>query len=145
MPSFEACREVERSLSTELHDHADGVFAVDHVQHMFKRQRLEVQTIGRVVIGGHGFRIAVVHDGFIAHLRQGKRRLTTAVIKLDPLTDSIRSAAEDQYFLFIRRPRFIVHFIRGIQIGRLGFEFCGTSVHTLEGGNYVEFLSQFAK
>jgi len=45
--------------------------------------------------------IAVVHNGFVSHLGQGKGRLTTAVIKLDSLTDTIRSAAQDKNFLFI--------------------------------------------
>ena len=49
--------ELERCLSAELHDDANGLLAIDDVQNILHRQRLEVEFVERVVIGVHGFRI----------------------------------------------------------------------------------------
>ena len=57
-------RELERRLAAELHDHAVGPLALArYCQHVLERQRLEVQLVRRVVVGGDRLRVAVDHDG----------------------------------------------------------------------------------
>ena len=55
-------RQIERRLPAELHDHAVGLLAVADVEHVFDRERLEEEHIGRVVIGADGLRVGVDHD-----------------------------------------------------------------------------------
>jgi hypothetical protein len=38
-------RQLQRRLATVLHDHAQRLFLVDDFQHVFQRQRLEVQAV----------------------------------------------------------------------------------------------------
>ena len=49
-------RESERRLSAELHDHAIRLFGIDDVEHVFERERLEVEAVAGVVIGRDGLR-----------------------------------------------------------------------------------------
>ena len=67
-------REIERRLPAELHDDAIGLFGVDDVEHVFQRERLEVEAVAGVVVGGDGLRIAVDHDRLDAHLLQREAR-----------------------------------------------------------------------
>ncbi len=94
--------EVQWSLPTELHDHPDvgaggGLVLVDG-QHIFQGQRLEIQPVAGVVIGGHGLGIAVDHDGFVVVFAQREGRVAAAVIELDSLPDAVRPAAQDDDF-----------------------------------------------
>ena len=49
--------EVERRLPAELHDDAVAFFPAVNREHVFKRERLEVKFVRRVVIGRNRFRI----------------------------------------------------------------------------------------
>src|ERR1051325_8182193 len=84
-------REIQRRLSAKLHDHTLGLLDVDDVHHVFERERLEVETIGSVVVSRDCLRVAVDHDGLEAGFMQCKRRVTAAVVKLDSLPDTVRS------------------------------------------------------
>src|SRR5690554_7804034 len=56
--------------------------------------RLEVQTIGGVIVGGNGFRVAVDHDGLVTVFAHGQRRVHAAVVELDTLADTVRRSEE---------------------------------------------------
>src|SRR5436853_1995945 len=124
-------REVQRSLSTELHDHAIRFLFSDNVENVFQRERLEVKTIRCVVIRRYGFRIAVDHDGFVALFLESKRRMATAIIELDSLPDPVRAAAEDDDLLPIAWRRFVFLFVRGIKVWGVGLELCRARVDAL--------------
>ena len=95
--------KLERRLAAVLHDHAEGFFLVDDLEHVLQRQRLEVEAVGGVVIGGHRFRVAVDHDGLEAVLAQRHRRVHAAIVEFDPLPDAVRPAAEHDDFLPVGR------------------------------------------
>ena len=59
-------RELERRLAAELHDDADRLLALDDLEHVLGRERLEVQAVGRVVVGRDGLGIAVDHHRRVA-------------------------------------------------------------------------------
>ena len=63
-------RQIERRLAAELDDDAVGLFGVADVEDVFERERLEVEAVAGVVVGGDGLRIAVDHDRFDAHFLQ---------------------------------------------------------------------------
>ena len=87
--------QAQRRLTAELHDHALRLLDLDDRQHVLERERLEVEPIARVVVGGDGLRIAVHHDGLVAVLGQTHQSVHAAVVELDALPDPVRPAAED--------------------------------------------------
>jgi hypothetical protein len=88
-------REAKRRLAAELRDDTDGLLAVDHGEHLLRRERLEVQPVGGVVVGRDGLRVAVDHDGLVAEAAEGLHRVDAAVVELDALPDPVRARAED--------------------------------------------------
>jgi hypothetical protein len=56
---------------------------------VFPVNRLEIQFVGQVIVGGNRFRIAIDHDSLIAYLLDGQYSVYAAVIKLDALTDTV--------------------------------------------------------
>ena len=92
-------RQGERRLAAELHDHAVGLLGVADIQDFFERERLEVETVAGVVIGGDGLRIAVDHDRLDAEFLQREGGVAAAVIELDALADAVGAAAQDHDLL----------------------------------------------
>src|SRR5690606_10694119 len=76
---FQSTCQFQRSLATVLNDGAHGFFDVNDFQHVFQSQRLEVQTIGGVVVGRNGFGVAVDHDGFVTIFAQCQSSVHAAV------------------------------------------------------------------
>ena len=137
-------RQFQRGLAAELDDHAVqrsvGLFDPQDFHHMLEGQRFEIEPVRRVIVGGHRFRVAVDHDGFIAHVRQRKAGVAAAIIELDPLTDAVGAAAQNDHFLAVRGAGFAFHiahrggFIGGIHVRRLRFELGAAGVDPLEHG-----------
>ncbi len=102
--------QLQRRLPAELHDdagkHALRLLGVDDFQHVFAGERLEIEPVGGVVIGRHGFRIAVDHDGFETLRRQRESRMAAAIVEFDALADAVWSAAENDDFLLVGGFRF---------------------------------------
>ena len=138
----EHVRQLQRRLAAELHDHAHqralGLLDSHDLQHVFGRQRLEIETVGGVVIGGDGFRVAVDHDGLETLRRQRERRVAAAIVELDALTDAVGAAAEDDDLLLVRRLG--LAFDRAVNCGLIGRihvrrdrgEFGGAAIDALE-------------
>src|SRR5690606_8737970 len=72
-----------------------GAFDVDQLQHVFGRQRLEIQAVGGVVVGRDRLGVAVDHDRLDADVGKGEGGVAAAVVELDALTDAVGAAAED--------------------------------------------------
>ncbi len=104
---LDALREPERGLAAELADDAEDGAArrlrVQDLQDVLERQRLEVQPVGRVVVGRHGLRVAVDHHGLEARVRQRERGVHAGVVELDALTDAVRAGADDDDLGAVRR------------------------------------------
>ncbi len=138
---LERQREIQRRLTAELNDDAIRLFDVVNVQHFFQRERLEVQAVAGVVIGGNGLRIAVDHDRFVVELRQCVGRVAAAIVELDALADAVGAAAEDHDFLAIAGVGFVFRFVARIEIRREAFEFGRAGVHAIEHGGDAELLA----
>jgi len=70
--------------AAKLYDHADGAppaLRLVDGQNIFKRQRLKVEAITGVIVGGDSLRVAVDHDGLSTVISQRERRVATAVIQ----------------------------------------------------------------
>ena len=120
--------ELQRRLPAELNDDADQ-FAARLLQprdfdHVFRRQRFEIEAIGRVIVGGDGFGIAIDHNGFKPRLLQRIGGVTAAIIEFNALADPVRTAAKDHDLPGARRVRLAVGGIQPvIFIG--GIHVCG--------------------
>ncbi|MNT62362.1 hypothetical protein D3C72_2000760 [compost metagenome] len=67
---FQLARQFQRRLATVLHDNAFRLLDAHDFQHVLQRYRLEVQTVGGVVVGRHGFWVTVDHDGLVTVFAQ---------------------------------------------------------------------------
>ncbi len=141
---FQGNGQLERCLSAELDDHPVRLLHCDDIEDILQGQRLEIEAVGGVVVGGDGLRVAVDHDGLVAVLGQGKDTMHAAVIEFDPLADPVRPAAQDHDLLPVGRLGLALLFIGGVEIGRVGLEFGGTGIHALEDRQHLQGQPQGA-
>ena len=128
---FELTRQLQRRLATELDDDTDRLFLVGDLQHVFQGDRLEVEAIGSVVVGRDRFRVAVDHDGLVAVRAHGEGGVDTAVVELDALADTVRTATQHHDLLLVADFRLALFLIGGVHVGGVGREFGGTGVDAL--------------
>ena len=140
--------QAQRRLPAELDDDALGLLDVEDLEHVLARERLEVQPVGRVVVGRHRLGVAVDHDRLVAVLAQRLHGVDAAVVELDALADAVGPAAEDDDLLLARRARFTLdgddrlavdglllrHLVRRVHVRRLRLELGGAGVDALEDG-----------
>ena len=126
-----------------------AALGVDDLQHVFRRQRLEIEPVGGVVVGRHRFRIAVDHDGLVAGFLEREGGVTAAIVELDALPDAVRAAAQDDDLLLVGRRRFVGdlaverRLIGRIHVGGGRGEFGGASVDALEHRPHAELARVF--
>ncbi len=124
-------RQVERGLAAELENQAQGLFRGHDVEHVFFGQGLEIEFVGGVVVGGHGFGVGVDHDGLYPDLLQGEGGLAATVVELDALADAVGAAAQDHDLVAFGAAGLVFPLIGGVKIGGVGFELGGAGVHQL--------------
>src|SRR5437763_1488669 len=98
-------------------------------KHVLVSEWLEIKAVARVIIRRDCLRIAIDHDRFVAIFAERKGSMATTVIKLNSLPDSVWTATQDDYFLFISRRRLVFLFVGGVKIGRVALELCGAGIH----------------
>ena len=81
------------------------------VEHVFFGQRFKVEPVRRIVVGGHGFGIAVDHDRLEPGITQRERRVHAAVVELDALSDAVRPRTEDDDLLGVGLAYFVLVFV----------------------------------
>jgi hypothetical protein len=140
---LQPCREIERSLPTELDDDAIGLLVVADVEDVLERERLEEKFVAGVVVGGDGLRVGVDHQRFVADFAEGEGGVDATVVELDALPDAVGPAAEDHDFLLGAGADFVeLVVVRRIIVRRVGFEFGGAGVDEAVGGEKIVLLSQ---
>src|SRR6266481_262839 len=115
-------REIQRGLSAKLNDDAFWFFLLIDIEHVLEREWLEVKFVARVVIGRNRFRIRIDHDRFEPELAQGEGGVHAAVIKLNPLADPVRSAAENHHLAFATLAPLVLVAVSRVIIRRVSFE-----------------------
>ena len=135
-------------MSAELDDHADrraaGCFVFAHGKHVFERERLEVEAVAGVVVGGDRLRIAVDHDGLVAVFAQGVRGVAAAVIEFNSLPDTVWTRAENDDFLLRCGRGFVFFFVGGVEIRSEAFEFGGAGIDAFEDWLKLVLLAEVA-
>ena len=129
-------------MPTVLHDHALGLFLGDDFEHVFQRERFEIQSIRSVVVSRNCLRIAVDHDGFVAILAQSECCVHAAIVELDALTDSIRATTEHHDLVACGWLGFALFLIRRIEIRGGRGEFGGAGIDALVNRPYLERPTQ---
>jgi hypothetical protein len=110
-------------------------FLIADVEDVFEGEGFEEEFVGGVVIGGDGLGVGVDHDGLVAEFLECEGGVDAAVVELDALADSVRSAAEDDDFLFVGRACFVFVAVGGVEVGGVGFEFGGAGIDEAVGGD----------
>ncbi len=93
---LDRARELERRLAAELDHDAVGPLALADREHRLGVERLEVEPVGRVVVGRDGLGVAVDHHRLVAELAVRRDGVDAAVVELDALPDPVRAGAEDR-------------------------------------------------
>ena len=74
------------------------LLGVHDLEHVLEGERLEVEPVGGVVVGGDGLRVAVDHHGLVAGLRcSAIDGVHAGVVELDALADPVGPGAEDDH------------------------------------------------
>jgi len=131
---LERAGQLERRLAAELDDDPVRLLELDHVEHVLVGHRLEVELVGHVVVGAHGLRVAVDHDGFDPQGPQCHNSVHTAVVELDSLADAVGPPAQDHHLLARGGDGLVLRVVGGVEVGGEGFELRGTGVDDLVGG-----------
>ncbi|MQM40400.1 hypothetical protein KBTX_04451 [wastewater metagenome] len=84
-----------------MQNHAFWLFVLINIHNAFPKNRLKVEFISGIKIGGNGFGITVNHDGLITHFLSGLHGVYARVVKLNTLTNAVGAAAQNYHFLFI--------------------------------------------
>ena len=138
---LDRAREPERRLAAELGHDADGLLAIADREHLLRRERLEVETVGGVVVGRDGLGIAVDHDRLVAQRPEGLRRMHAAVVELDALADAVRAGAEDDDARLVARRRRLVLLAPGrVQVVRGRLDLAGARVDAPKHGADPELV-----
>ena len=64
-------------------------------ENIFGGQRFEIEAVAGIIVGRNRFRIAVDHDRLIAGFLERKAGMDAAIVKLDPLPDTVRTTSQD--------------------------------------------------
>src|SRR5262249_42829900 len=91
--------EFQRGLASELNDDPFRLPFVADRENVLEGERLEVESVRRVIVGGDGLRVAVAHHCLVAELAERLHGVHAAVVEFDALTDMIRATAENDHLL----------------------------------------------
>ena len=92
----ERLREVDRGLAAELDQRAAGLFRASHMERTVEVERLEVQAVRCVEVGGHCLGVGVDHHRAHTSFAQRPRGVHRAVVELDALPDPDRPGTHDE-------------------------------------------------
>ena len=95
--------EVVRYLTTYRHDDTTRLFEVHNVENALQRELVEIQTVAHVVVGRHGLRVVVNHDGLIAQLASGVDGVHRTPVELYRRTDTVctRTEHDNRFFVLV--------------------------------------------
>ncbi len=134
--AFQFQREIQRSLTAELHDYALRFFFFNDCQHIFQSKRFEIEAVGSVVVRRNSLRIAIHHDGFETIFAQCERGVAAAIIKFDSLPNAVWTAAQNHNLGPCMGVGLVFVFVGGIEVRRERFKFRRASIDALEHGSH---------
>ena len=124
--------DLKRRLAAELDDHAQGLFHARDIEHVLRRQRLEVKLVRDVEVRAHGLGIGVDHDRLDAGRAKSHRGMHAAVVELDALADAVGPAAQDHDLGAGGDAGLVLAAVAAVEIGRFRFELGRAGVDRVE-------------
>ena len=136
--------QLNGSLTAELNNCAPRFLQLHDVLNVLGSQRLKVELIRHVKVGGNGFRVIVNNDGLKTHAAECPHRMNRAIVKLNALANTNGAGAENQDFFLARAGIHCLIFsvIRGVIVRCFCIKFSGASIHLLEGRNNAVAFTQ---
>ena len=137
----ERLRQLDGRLASKLHHRAVRVLQPDDILHILRGERLKIQTVCNIKVGGNRFRIVVDDDSLPAFFGERPGRMYGTKVKLDALSDADRPRSEDQNLLAVMsRQRLVFSAVHRIIIRRSRGELRRAGVYHLIGsGNSAGF------
>ena len=140
----ERTSQVDSGLTAKLYDNAFRFFFINNIEHVLNSQRLKVQLISNIKVGGNGFRVVVDDDGFIAHLLQCPYAVYRAVVELYALTDTDRTGAKYNNSLLVAYFNLILGFVAGIVVRSCSLKLSSAGINHFIGRQNAVSLTQVA-
>ncbi len=131
--------ELDGGLTAELYHSTPGLLDLQNAVHIFGGQRVKVQTVGGIEVGGYGLGVVVDDDSLVAVLLQRPDTVYRAVVELDALSDPDGAGTEYQYLLLVVRVALqedlrLVFLVKGgVEVRGLGLEFRSAGIYHLVG------------
>ena len=130
--------QLDGGLSAKLHHAGIRLFGGNDVVHALRVQRVEIQAVAGIKVGGDGLGVVVDQNGLAAVFLQSPHAVHRAVVELDALTDADGAGAKDQnLLLFWARP-----WLRSAGFLLGANEACCTFVVAVVGGVEVGVLAE---
>ena len=132
--------KVDGSLSAERRNDALGIFKLDDIHHVLRRQRLKVELVGGGVVGGNGLGIVVDDDRLVARILDGGDRVNRGVVKLNTLSNTDGACAKHHDLLLVGHDGMVLTGVGGIEIRniRIGVE----GICHAEDGNDLVLMTE---
>ena len=146
---FHVLGQLDGGLTAKLHHAGVRLFGGDDIVHAFRSQRVKVQAVAGVKVGGDGFGVVVDDNSLAAVLLQGPNTMDRAVVELDALTDADGAGTKDQNLLLFAFGGFlaldkggslVVLVVGGVEVGGAGGKLGGAGINHLVAG--VQLLGQ---
>ena len=93
--TVEEAGELDGCLPAERNDDAYRLLYADDAHDIFLAERLKVESVGGVVVGGDGLGVVVDYNDVVAALLERPYTVHRRIVKLDALSDAYRSRAEN--------------------------------------------------
>src|SRR5918998_1482439 len=131
-------RELQGALAAELQDDAFRLFAVYDLEHVLRRERLEVEACRGIVVGRDGLRVGVDHDRIVAALLEGVTGVDAGIVELYALADAVGAAAEYDDGGVLLAPDLVLLLVSRVVVGSARRELTGAGIHGLVGRRDTE-------
>ena len=143
---LEARRQVDGGLAAQRDDDPRRPLDLDDVHDVLEGERLEVQAVGRVVVGRDGLGVAVDHDRLEAQVAQGIRGVHAAVVELYALADAVGAGREDHHArtLCLDMLGGAAAHVGEVVVAGVALELAGAGVDRLDGRSHAQDLAQGA-
>ena len=137
----------QRSLPAELDDHpghrTSCPLRLIDLHDVLIGERLEVEAVGDVVVGGNGLGIAVDHDGLVA-IGERYGGVHAGVVEFDALADAIGAAAQDDDGLAPARNDLGLQIVGGVVVRSAGRELRSAGINGLVDRTQAIGVANFA-
>ena len=105
---LQICRQIQRRLTAKLSNHTYRLLFFIDTQHIFQRQRLKIQLVRSIIVRRNCLWVTVDNNRLKSHLLQSKRSMHTTIIKLNTLSNTVRTSAQNHNLRLIGADRVAV-------------------------------------